>query len=99
MDDLKYSDVTPKQFYLNRRKFLAAAAGLGALALGGEKIRELLSPSESMHAATKLQYSKNAQFSTSEKMNSLQDITHYNNFYELSVDKEGPAELAGGFHP
>ena len=30
--DLRYSDVTPKQFYVNRRRFLAGAAG--SLALG-----------------------------------------------------------------
>ena len=32
--DLRYSDVTPKEVYLNRRRFLGAgAATLGALAL------------------------------------------------------------------
>jgi hypothetical protein len=28
-------------------------------------------------------------FYVSEKETSLQDITHYNNFYEFSTDKEG----------
>jgi methionine sulfoxide reductase catalytic subunit len=99
MSDLKYSDVTPKALYLSRRKFIAAAAGIGALALGADKIGELLAPAETVHAAGKLQYSKTNQYNTNEKQNSLQDITHYNNFYELSIDKEGPAELAGSFHP
>lgn len=99
MSDLKFSDVTPKPFYLNRRKFITAAAGIGALALGGEKIRELLSPEESVLAATKLQYQKTNQYNTSEKQTPYQDVTHYNNFYEFSVEKEGPAELSGGFHP
>ena len=30
--DIPYSEVTPKNVYLNRRKFLAAAPGLGAAA-------------------------------------------------------------------
>jgi len=99
MSDLKYSDITPKGLYLSRRKFIAAAAGMGALALGGERIAELLAPAETVMAAGKLQYSKTNQYNTTEKQNTLQDITHYNNFYEFSVDKEGPAQLAGSFHP
>ena len=99
MSDPKYSEVTPKALYLSRRKFIAAAAGIGALALGADKIGELLAPAQSAMAAGKLQFSKSTQYSTNEKQNSLQDITHYNNFYEFSVDKEGPAQLAGSFHP
>jgi methionine sulfoxide reductase catalytic subunit len=99
MADFKYSDVTPKPLYLSRRKFIAAAAGIGALALGADKIGELLSPAETVFAAGKLQFTKDQHYSTREKQNSLQDITHYNNFYEFSVDKEGPAELAKSFHP
>src|SRR3954470_19949863 len=99
MSDLKYSDVTPKPLYLSRRKFIAAAAGIGALALGADKIGELLAPAQTVMAAAKLKFTKDTHYSTSEKQNSMQDITHYNNFYEFSVDKEGPAELAGSFHP
>ncbi len=97
--DLKFSDVTPKHFYLNRRKFIAAAASLGAVALGSEKLRELISPEERVLAATKLQYNKTKQYDTTEKMTPYQDVTHYNNFYEFSVDKEGPSELASHFKP
>jgi methionine sulfoxide reductase catalytic subunit len=100
MSDPKYSEVTPKHLYLSRRNFIAAAAGIGALALGADKIGDLLSSSSRpVMAASKLQYSKSTQYSTSEKQNSLQDITHYNNFYEFSIDKEGPAEMASSFHP
>jgi methionine sulfoxide reductase catalytic subunit len=99
MSDLKYSDVTPKSLFMNRRKFIAAAAGVGALALGADKIAELLSPAEAVRAAGKLQYIKTNQYNTSEKQTPLQDITHYNNYYEFSVDKEGPAQLASSFHP
>ena len=46
--DLKYSDVTPKSVYMNRRKFLAEAAGLaGSACLAGRGIVEpLISPSQ-----------------------------------------------------
>ena len=38
-----------------------------------------------------------AGFRVAEPETSLQDITHYNNFYEFSTDKEGVASAAAGF--
>lgn len=38
-------------------------------------------------------------FPASDKMTPVQDITHYNNFYEFSTDKEGVAPLAAKFKP
>ena len=97
--DIPYSEVTPKELYLSRRKFLAAAAGMGALALGGETLRQLLSPDLHVEAATRLQFNKDNRYSTNEKLTPQQDVTHYNNFYEFSTDKEGPAELSESFKP
>ncbi len=99
IDQPSSSEITPKSFYLDRRRFLAAAAGFGAVALSADKIAELFSPSTHALAATKLQASKSPISTTGEKLTPYQDITHYNNFYELSTDKEGPAKLAGNFHP
>ena len=56
------------------------------------------SPSESVIAGTKLDFSKSS-YSTSEKQTPLNDITHYNNYYEFSTDKYEPAELAKNFNP
>jgi methionine sulfoxide reductase catalytic subunit len=47
-------------------------------------------------AATKLNYTA-GPFGTSEKQTPLQDITHYNNYYEFSTDKYEPADLAKNF--
>jgi sulfoxide reductase catalytic subunit YedY len=68
------------------------------VALAGKTIAELLAPSEEAFAGS-LQAAKSAISTTGEKLTPLEDITHYNNFYELSTDKEGPAKLAGKFHP
>lgn len=38
-------------------------------------------------------------FSSSEKLNSLEDITSYNNFYEFGTGKKDPAKNAGNFNP
>ena len=45
---------------------------------------------------TKLQTVKSPLTTTGEQLTSLQDITHYNNFYEFGVQKDQPAENAGG---
>jgi sulfoxide reductase catalytic subunit YedY len=99
IDSPKSSEITPKSLYLDRRRFLAAAAAFGAVALSSEKIAELFSPSIHASAAIALHASKSAISTTGEKLTPFQDITHYNNFYELSTDKEAPAKLAGSFHP
>jgi sulfoxide reductase catalytic subunit YedY len=36
-------------------------------------------------------------FNTDEARTSLEDVTHYNNFYEFSTDKDGVASAAAGF--
>jgi len=99
IDQPESSEITPKSLYMDRRRFLSAAAGFGAVALSANKIAELFSPSMHALAGTKLQASKSPISTTGEKLTPYQDITHYNNFYEMSTDKEGPAKVADRFHP
>ncbi len=99
IDQPKSSEITSKSLYMDRRRFLAAAAGFGAAALSADKIAELFSPSTHAHAGTKLNATPSAISTMGEKLTPFQDITHYNNFYEMSTDKEGPAKLADRFHP
>jgi sulfoxide reductase catalytic subunit YedY len=82
--DIRYSEVTPKALYLNRRTFLA---GIPAAFLGARKLL----------AGTKLPDLAKSPFSTTEKENSYNDVTHYNNFYEFGVPKDQPAEYAKNF--
>lgn len=96
--DLPYSEVTPNNVYLNRRNFMVGAAALGVTAVAGKSALNVFNPEESVSAGTKLSSSKSS-FSTTEKLTPLQDVTHYNNFYEFSTDKYGPAEFAGNFKP
>ena len=42
--DIKSSEITPKDLYLNRRRFLAGAAIAGAAAVAGVGINELEAP-------------------------------------------------------
>ena len=79
---LRYSDVTPKSIYLNRRRFLASSLALApAMAWAG----------------TKLPAAAKSKYSTTEKLTPYQDVTTYNNFYEFGTQKDQPAVLARNF--
>jgi methionine sulfoxide reductase catalytic subunit len=93
--ELTYADVTPKSLYLNRRKFLQSAGVIGAAALAGRGLWELASPTSSVFAGEKLNVALKSPFSTTEKQNTYDDVTHYNNYYEFGVDKTEPAKNAG----
>ncbi len=81
--EIPSSAITPKALYLNRRRFLTGAGFFAAAS----------------HAAfaAKLTGLAKSPFSTNEKETPLQDITHYNNFYEFGTRKDQPAELAKNF--
>jgi methionine sulfoxide reductase catalytic subunit len=91
--DLKDADVTPEPLWLRRREFLRLGAG-GALGLalpgaarGGEPV------------GTPLQVARRTEQAGGEKVTPWDDVTTYNNFYELGTDKGDPARLAGSLHP
>jgi len=92
--DIKSAEITPREHYLNRRQFMlsttAMALGAGAI-LSGADLSGVVSKA---HGADKLGNVKKSSFSTTEKLNSLKEITSYNNFYELGPDKEDPAANA-----
>jgi len=94
--DVRSSEITPRDVYLNRRKFLAGA-GLSAVAAAGFGAKELFSPSTKAHAAEKIADLQKSPFSTTEKITPMNDVSHYNNYYEFSTEKEEPAKLAQNF--
>jgi sulfoxide reductase catalytic subunit YedY len=93
-EDIPSSEITPKQTYMNRRKFMAGAAITGATVFLGKYVHEIGGPTETVHAANKLNVAGKSQYSTSEKPTPFKDITNYNNYYEFSTDKYEPAKLA-----
>jgi methionine sulfoxide reductase catalytic subunit len=96
--DLTYADVTPKSVYLNRRRFLQAMGIAGAVGIAGRRLFELAVPSRIAFAATKFSGLVKSPFSTTEKVNSFEDVTHYNNFYEFGTDKGDPATNSKNFN-
>ena len=96
--DIPSSEITsPEEYarFLNRRRFLRAAVGAGAVALGAERLSGVFSPNIDVSADTKLQTVKSPLTTAGEQLTSLQDITHYNNYYEFGVPKNEPSENAG----
>src|SRR3954467_15857783 len=92
--DIPSSEITSKSTYLNRRRFMVSGAiALGGVALACNKAAEMASPQKAEAAGAKLQFTKSA-LSTTEKPNSLKEISSYNNFYEYGTEKSDPAENA-----
>ena len=95
--DIGWSEITPQSLYLNRRKFLEGMAIAGAAAATGVGLREIVSPSTSGLTGSKINGIQKSPFSTTEAITPYKDVTNYNNYYEFSTDKDGPAKLATNF--
>jgi methionine sulfoxide reductase catalytic subunit len=95
--DIPSSEITPKNLYLDRRRFIAGAAIAGAAAATGAGLREMVWPRTVVHAGNKINGIKKSGFSTTETITPYKDVTNYNNYYEFSTDKYQPAELAKNF--
>jgi methionine sulfoxide reductase catalytic subunit len=96
-DDVKSSEITDEKHYLNRRKFIAAAgavsAAVGAAWAGGVLAPDLLT---ARGRGVGPRDGEGTRYPTQEgdKLNSYEDITSYNNFYEFGTDKEDPKKNA-----
>ncbi len=99
--DLRESDVTPKELFLKRREFIAAAGvTAAAVATNGLGVFGDVAAVEAQNpAAQKLANLTKSPFSTDEKINSYRDITTYNNFYEFGTDKADPGKYASTLKP
>lgn len=81
---LRYSDVTPKELYWNRRRFLGAAALLGGVA----KAAPIASvQSGALHNLT------------NDKLPPKNLLTSHNNYYEFGTAKNEPAKNAPKWKP
>ena len=74
--DLKWSDVTPKADYLNRRQLMAGASALG--------LGTIASPALASLGAKKTAYGDGLE------PTSYENVTSYNNFYEFGTGKDDP---------
>ena len=102
MIPIRSSEITPEAVYNSRRQFMK---GVGALALGavalaacGAPVDRAAAPAASPAAGATAAPAGGARADElGDPANSLHEITHYNNFYEFTTDKQRVAELASAF--
>jgi methionine sulfoxide reductase catalytic subunit len=86
IDDVFSSEITPENIYYQRRRFLKLAAALGVAA-----------------CTTRLEAAcdeiKGNLLIPGDELNTYEEITSYNNFYEYSPDKSAVAMLAQNLNP
>ena len=93
--DIRPSEITSRDNYLNRRDFIRAGSIAGGVALAGPALGAVV-PDE---RRTLLADVSPSEFSTSETPNSYVDITSYNNYWEFGANKDDPRNNAGDFDP
>jgi sulfoxide reductase catalytic subunit YedY len=94
--DIPSSEITDKKLYLNRREFIRATTATAAAGVGVACMTdELAAGQPPAPHGRKLTVVKSPLSTTGEKVNSWEDITTYNNYYEFGGDKDSPARYAG----
>lgn len=85
-EDIPSSEITPREVYLDRRRFMAGAAALAVSSA-------FAAPAPPVRGA-RLAGVKPGRFTTSEAQTPYESVTTYNNFYEFGTGKSDPAENA-----
>src|SRR5215469_2903290 len=97
-------EITPPSVYFNRRNFIRAGVlAATAVATGAvyRKLNYVSTATVKTAAIANLSTATNAPadsgFTVNESETSFEDITHYNNFYEFSTDKQAVADVSENF--
>jgi len=92
--DIRSSEITPRSLYLNRGNLWLGGDGWG----GGHwrRVARVDFALDDRLAGNKLTASGRA-LQHHETITPFKDVSTYNNYYEFSTDKDGPAKLAGKF--
>ena len=91
--DIRPSEITSETNYLNRRQFMRAGSIAGATLLAGPALGAVVPEGD----RAQLPDVRKSPFSTTEKPNSYEDITTYNNYYEFGTGKDDPFRNAQEF--
>lgn len=90
---IRSSEITPEHLYLNRRQFLKAMGIAGAGALLASCAPE---PPAAVAPPADLAASSDAD-ELGDSLNTYEEITNYNNYYEFTTDKRDVAALSQNF--
>ena len=84
------SEITPYNLYINRRKFIKKVSAVGFVSILPTEIY-------SKHIGESDDY--NMFLDEGDILNTYEEITNYNNFYEFGMGKSDPAENSKNFNP
>jgi sulfoxide reductase catalytic subunit YedY len=84
---IKPSEITPESTFVNRRELLAAAVAAGL-------VPSIMTEAATIPASGEFAGVTKWPGSTTEKANTFEEISSYNNYYEFGTDKSDPAENA-----
>jgi sulfoxide reductase catalytic subunit YedY len=97
-DEIKSSEITDEKTYLNRRNFIRTGLLAGTTLATAGVYRFINPPPPKAVATSEIEnIVKPSDFRTEEKLNSFEEITNYNNFYEFSTSKTAVARKAENF--
>ena len=97
---IRSSEITPEHEYMNRRKFMrlagaaAAGAALAACAPGNDPNGERAQVEATIAAQAEGAEASQTTDELGDALNSFEEISNFNNYYEFSLDKEEVAVLA-----
>jgi sulfoxide reductase catalytic subunit YedY len=93
--DCASSEITPRSLYLDRRRFIAAAAALGF----GAGPAAALTPPPGVNARLADVKDGYRKLGDKDPLTTYDAVTSYNNFYEFGTDKDDPAKQAYRLKP
>ena len=98
--DVKSSEITAENIYLNRRMFLQDSARIGSGVVAAAALG-LQSPEVQAQTRGKALENviHNNTYGTNDRMTSYKAVTTYNNFYEFGTGKDDPANNAHSLRP
>lgn len=97
-NDIKSSEITPESTYLNRRNFIRTGVVAGTAAATGLGYRFFNPPPPKEVETAQIQnVAQSSQSLIDEKLNTFEEITNYNNYYEFSTGKTAVARKAENF--
>ena len=88
MTKIRSFEITPYSTYFNRRKFIKSVSAFSIAS-------SLSTPAQSLHDEDVTKFSK--QLDNKDELNTFDQITNYNNYYEFGTGKSDPSENSNQF--
>lgn len=97
-NEIKSSEITPESTYLSRRNFIRAGVFAGTTLATGLTYRFFNEPPPKEVVTAEIEnIKKSTDAPIEEKLNTFEEITNYNNYYEFSTGKTSVARAAQDF--